>query len=463
MTPAGQIISNRSEEAFGIYWLVPLINNPYLNIWERMIINLAFGVVGLIRSSMIPILLIFSLICAMGQWCPVFASSSTVQRTIIAEPYYQIYEDQFTLSSSPMNFTVSFILPNPEALHSIKAYGPDNSALNLYAAWDGSTGNMTILVETNGTSSFTLETILHYTTQKSSQNYTTFLNLYPAVEEEMGANLILFTPSNSTLFEYPENLTYTTVDGKPALVGEDILEPSRAYNATIGYSGDFELIEINNLEHRIAVGSGGITVTDSVQVVNINSNIAYNVTIRLPDSASLVRVYDSIGYMNYELNGAYLTIDLRTRILPTERASFTLVYDIPAASAFESQAGNIVLSGSFLPGWCQYLVRNLTLVVELPLGSSNVVAQGLQVINGSSWIACWNQASDVTPHSGLEYVVSFVPAPYSIPAGSVVLLVFLVAITVAIIAYYFLKIRKNELKKRFEAEPSLPKSPKRKK
>lgn len=397
----------------------------------------------LIRSYVIPALLLLSLLCTIAPNSAVLASSSSVQRTIIAEPYFQIYEDRFSLESAHDNYTVSFLLPYPQALYSARAYGPDNSELKVYVSWDDSKGNMSLLVETNGSSSFTLKTILHYTTMKSNSTFTTFLNLYPAVEEAMMASLTLFLPSDSVLVGSPENLTLEAVDGKPALVGNATLEPSAAYNDTIRYSGNFELVEISSLEHRISVGQSLVTVTDYLQIVNLNTSATNRVTIKLPDEATIVRLYDSIGYMNYTLNGNELTISLRTRLLPTEKTSFTLVYEIPAATMLEIQGGKAVLSGDLLPKWCPFLVRNLLVVVELPLGTSEVSAPGFQILNGTSSIECRIQASDVTPHSGLAYSVSFVPAPYAIPLGSIVFAVVISAVVFSVLAYLLIRRRKR--------------------
>ncbi|MDH7555829.1 MAG: hypothetical protein QHG94_02655 [Candidatus Methanosuratincola sp.] len=411
----------------------------------------------MIRSYAVPIFLLLSLLCTAAPSSIVSASSSSVQRTIIAEPYFQIYEDQFSLASAHDNYTVSFLLPYPQALYSAKAYGPGNSDLNVYVSWDPSRGNMSLLVETNGSSSFTLKTIMHYTTMKSNSTYTTFLNLYPAVEEEMAASLTLFLPSDSVLVGSPENLTLVAVDSKPVLVGTAILEPSAAYNETIRYNGSFELVEISSLEHRISVGQSVVTVTDSLQVVNLNTSAINKVTISLPNGATLVRVYDSIGYMNYTLSGSDLTISFRTRLFPTEKTSFTLVYELPAASVLEIQSGKSVLSGVIPPQWCPFLVRNLVAVVELPLGSSEVSAPGFQIHNGSSSIECWIQVSDATPYSGIEYSVSFVPAPYAIPVGSIVFAILISLAVLAVLAYLLIRRRKGRSQGVQTAPPQPPK------
>ncbi|MEM2125548.1 MAG: hypothetical protein QXQ53_04040, partial [Candidatus Methanosuratincola sp.] len=284
-------------------------------------------------------------------------------------------------------------------------------------------------------------TILHYTTTHSNSTYSTFLNLYPTLEEGMEASLVLFPPSDSVLIETPENLTLTSIGGKPALVGTAVLEPSVAHNATIKYTGSFELIEISALEHRVSVGHDRVTVTDTIQLVNLNTSSISKVTFRLPEGTSLVKVYDSISYMSYTLNGSELTVNLRTRLLPTEKTSFTLVYELPASSMLGSQGAKTVLSGDFLPQWCRYLVRSLLLVVELPKGSSEVSAPGFEITNGSSLIECRAQASDVTPHSGMTYAVSFVPAPASISVGTIVLAAIMLAAALALIAYLLMKRR----------------------
>ncbi|MEJ5292005.1 MAG: hypothetical protein WHS82_00175 [Candidatus Methanosuratincola sp.] len=411
----------------------------------------------MIKSYLPPLFLVLALLFAAGQCASASASSSSVHRTIIVEPYFQIYEDQFELASAQGNYTVSFVLPYPQSLYSVKAYGPEHSELPVYVSWDETRGNLTLLVETNGASSFRLKTILHYTTTHSNSTYSTFLNLYPAVEEELAASLVLFTPSDSVLVDTPENLTSSSIDGKQALIGTAVLGPSAAYNATIKYTGTFELIEISALEHRISVGQNTVTVNDSLRLVNLNTSTINKVTFRLPEGASLVKVYDSISYMEYTLNGSELTVNLRTRLLPTEKTSFTVVYELPAASALESHAGKTVLSGDFLPYWCKYLVRNLVLVVELPMGSSEVSAPGFEITSGSSSIECRAQATDVTPHSGVTYSVSFVPAPVSVPVGTIAFAAILLAATLAVIAYFMIK-RKRDLQKP-PAQPAPPSSP----
>ncbi len=376
------------------------------------------------------------LLLAAGRFATVSASPSSVNRTIIAEPYFQVYEDQFELESSRGNYTVSFILPYPQSLHSVKAYGSDNSELNVYASWDATSGKLTLLVETNGSSSFRLRTIVHYTTVRSNSTYSTLLNLYPGVDEGMEASLVLFPPSDSVLIGTPENLSPASIGGKPALVGTAVLEASASHNATIKYTGSYELVEISSLDHRIRVGQNRLTVTDSLQLVNLDTSPISKVTFSLPEGASLVKVYDSISYMQYTLNGSELTVNLRTRLLPTEKTSLTLVYDLPSSGRIGSQGVKAVLRGDYLPDWCKYLVRSLSLVVELPSGSSEVSAPGFEITNGSSSIECRARASDIYPHSGMSYAISFVPAPASISAGAIVLAAVVLLAVLALIAYY---------------------------
>jgi len=388
------------------------------------------------RSAALPILLIVLILSGISQCGSVFAVGSNVDRTIIVEPSYQIYEDHFSLAMPSDNFTVSFTLPYYQSLYSAQAFGPDNSTLNVLVSWEATNGSLSLLIETGGLSSFTLKTIFHYTTFVSNGSYTTYVNLYPTVEEPVSASTLLLIPAGAQLSSYPENLSLASIGGRTALVGGSNLVPHEAHNSTIVYNGSFELIEINALERILSVSSNGLAVTESVQLTNVNLDRINNVTIKMPPGASSLKVYDSIGYMDYLLNGDRLNIQLRSRLLPTEKSSFTISYEVPYSIAFQSNGGKVILNQTLLPEWCNFLVRNFNLVVSLPQGSTQVDCLGIEMVNGNNEFEFRASASNITPYSNRSFVISFTPPPYSIPPWvplvSIIIILVLASVIVAL-------------------------------
>ncbi|MDI9643627.1 MAG: hypothetical protein QFX35_00215 [Candidatus Verstraetearchaeota archaeon] len=395
------------------------------------------------RKKCLAALLTISLLYVLFPYTMVSASASSVERTIIMEPYFQIYEDHFNLLSPTDNYTISFVVPYSQCLYSVKAYGQDNSSLEVEWVYQNETSNLTLLVHTNGQTSFTLRTILHYTTRIVNESYYTTVNLYPCAEGELSAALTLFLPSGSTLVDYPESLSLTHVDGRPALIGGRVLTPFEASNDTIAYNGTYQLVEITNLERRIEASASGVLVTENVQFVNLNFSIMKNFKLTLPEGASLLRVYDSIGYMNYTLENTSLYVALRSIILPSEKSSFTIVYQIPASNAYQHENDKLVFSGSVLPEWCPYLVNKLNTVISLPGGASQVEGIGVTLVDKNSTVEGRIAATDITPYSDFSFSISFIPPPYTIPSGAIVLVSLVVMIAV-IMLIYIRVLRKRE-------------------
>ena len=88
----------------------------------------------------------------------------------------------------------------------------------------------------------------------------------------------------------------------------------------------------------------------------------------MPPVAISLRIFDTIGYLNFNNTGQSAVVELRSRIFTGEYTEFTLYYTVPPSSIIQAVNGKSVISGNALPDWCD-IPSNRSLMVTMQGGA----------------------------------------------------------------------------------------------
>jgi len=364
----------------------------------------------------------------------VSSTDAAVQRYVYLEPGYQIYIDDYSLPAPAGNFTISFNLGSLYYLYSVRAFGPENQALGISGNWTQESSTFKVTVQAGELTNFKVITTLIGTTTYSS-NYTTPINFFPSINASLSATTTVRLPAGAELLEFNETgVSQSTIDGVILLSGSIQTTPGAHYYSNVTYNGTFDLLAIQSLERTIEVHAAGEHVRESFKLINVGNVKATSVTLGIPEGATNLRAYDLIGNLPMTFGDDNVTIAFHARILTGEFAAFTLEYDLPQSSI--SMSGNTIsVSGSLLPEWCNFLVRQLNLTVVMPEGSSNAVVQGGTVnTSGGKTIASFSNVS-LTPFFNADYSLSFSYSPVATMSWGAAIAVIIVVAVAAYLAY----------------------------
>lgn len=391
---------------------------------------------------------------------PSVASSQGVDfsRTVHLEAPYQIYEDEIWLGSPAENYAVGFLLTSLNEVFQVIAYGPSNEMLGREAYWMNTTGIFTVVVNTTGIDHFRLVTTLHYTTSYSS-NYTTRVNFFPMLDHNATVETLVILPSGAELLSY--NMTgvaNSTEGGRTVLSGTLELNANSIKAGEVVYNGSFQLIEIERLNRTIIPSPSGVTVEETLRVVNVGNTRINNAQFGLPPGYTEIWVYDSIGALDFNTSGGSLSVNLRTRIFRSEGYVFTIKYALPPSS-IAVVSGRSQITGDLLPSWCQFLVRDVSLEIVMPAGSSDAQMSGGSVRSEGGTLIASASAQALSPYKNQPFSLSYISggASYS---GTINLAI-LVAVAIAAIALY-LKFGRKRAKPETPKPPAKPQQPEKK-
>ena len=375
----------------------------------------------------------------------------TITRTVYIEPMYQIYIDEVTMPASS-NYTLSFKLASLSNVYTITAFGPQNQSLNTTGFWNQTPNVLNVIVNTQGFSSFRLVTILRGTTLWTT-NFTTPINYYPIVNGTPHASSTIYLPQGIELLSYSlGNFTNSTIGGKAAFTGSDQLAPNTIAAGNISYNGSFSLVEGQTLYRVIKFTSSSMLVEETFKVSNLINARVYSINLNIPQNASNMRIYDSLGDMTFNDTGQQITLDLRTRLLPGELAEFTMAYSLPLSGYLQSVGGKNIVSGNLLPEWCNVLVKQANLSIIMPAGSTDAQVQGGTIIDKNGTLIASISNISLTPYENQAYSLSFAGSPAFEYTGLVLLIALSAAIAVAYILYR--KFRKSKAPE--SAPPTAP-------
>uniref|UniRef100_A0A7C3FBC8 Uncharacterized protein n=1 Tax=Candidatus Methanomethylicus mesodigestus TaxID=1867258 RepID=A0A7C3FBC8_9CREN len=380
------------------------------------------------------------------------------RRTVHLEAPYQIYEDEIWLESPAESYAVGFSLTSLNEVFQVIAFGPSNETLGREAYWMNTTGIFTVVVNTTGIDHFRLVTTLHYTTTYST-NYTTRVNFFPMLDHNETIETSVILPLGAELLSYNmTGISNSTEGGRTVLSGTLELNANSIKAGGIVYNGSFQLIEIEWLNRTIMPSPSGVSVEETLRVVNVGNTRINYAQFNLPLGYTEISVYDSIGALDFNASNGSLGVNFRTRIFRGEGYVFTIKYSLPPSSV-TVVSGRSQITGDLLPSWCKFLVRDVSLQIIMPPGSSDAQMSGGSVRSEGGKLIASASAQALSPYKNQPFALSYVSGAASY--SGIFKLAILIAVAIAVVVLY-LKFGRRRAKPESPQHPAKPQQPQKK-
>lgn len=365
----------------------------------------------------------------------------TVNRTLYIEPSYLVYVDNVVFPSSGVpGFNITFQVLSQSCFLSANAYGPSNQTLGTTATFSNSSlsyTNMTISVNAAGVTSFTLYTIIDGMTFNFG-NYTAFVNFYPTVNTPSAGTTAIYLPSGSQLVSCSDNSLSNSTTGTVLSGSKDLL-PTNSSLGSVVYAGNYQLLEVESLGRVMEITSSSILVQDTLTLQNIDniygSTKLSAIQFNLPQNASGISVIDSIGYLTSTQANNTISVALRNTLYPASNVAFTLIYSLPASSLISSSNGRTVVSSNVVPEWLNMPVRDASVTLLMPYGSSDPQMTGANFTTYQYHPAAVANYSLLTPFTNQPFTLSYVASPIWPYLGQILIIVVVVAIVALYVLY----------------------------
>jgi hypothetical protein len=299
----------------------------------------------------------------------------------------------------------------------VLAYDGTNSYdVNVGVQLPGHSGFYGVSVNFNGAtpSQFTVAFVLSnsLTIDQGGGNFLVDFPAYPALTKPVDlVDVNLICPTT------PTSITISKDDGNAASTRYIVKNlPAYTYataEATLKFSpGTIQKATLQRLDRVITVtATGGVTATDSIQLINNASSALTAFIVSLPSDATGLDVRDasdtSISYNTSQNSGMLLVNTTFASPIPAgQTTTLTVHYNLPDATP---QGSGYALSELQFFSKYQYVIQNATATFHLPDGATITSPTASALSSASTLIRSTYQDSLTVAAETLSYVDSFAP------------------------------------------------------